>query len=58
MFKSPLFLQYLLLVGCWIACIIGYLMKIYSAEIIPIVSMLLIIGGIIVNKQTYTCGGL
>lgn len=57
MFKSPLFLQYLLLVGCWIACIIGYLMEIYSAEIIPIVSMILIVGGIIINKQTYTCGG-
>lgn len=50
MFKSPLFLQYLLLVGCWIACIIGYLMETYSAEIIPIVSMILIVGGIIINK--------
>ena len=50
MFKSPIFLQYLLLIGCWIACIVGYLMKIYPAAVIPTASMILIIGGIIINK--------
>jgi len=50
MFKSPIFLQYLLLIGCWIACLIGCLMKIYPVEVIPIASMLLIMGGILVNK--------
>ena len=57
MFKSPIFLQYLLLIGCWIACIVGYLMKIYPAVVIPIASMILIMGGIIINKQAYTRSG-
>lgn len=51
MFKSPMFLQYLLLVSCWIACIVGYLMGSYRAEIIPIASMILIVGGIIITKN-------
>ena len=50
MFNDSRFFQYIMLVICWIACIVGYLMGSYRAEIIPIASMILIVGGIIITK--------
>lgn len=49
MSNSKLFL-YILLVICWIACIVGYIMGLYPSETLPIASMILIVGGITINK--------
>lgn len=50
MFSNSKFFLYILLVICWIACIVGHIEGLYSPEIIPIASMILIVGGIITNK--------
>lgn len=57
MFSNSKFFSYILLVICWIACIVGHVKGLYSPEIIPIASMILIVGGIVTNKQDYMCGG-
>ena len=57
MFSDSRFFQYILLVICWIACIVGYVKGLYPPETIPIASMILVVGGIIVNKsQMYMRG--
>lgn len=57
MFSNSKFFLYILLVICWIACIVGHVMGLYPSETIPIASMVLIVGGIATNKQNYMCGG-
>ena len=57
MFGNSKIFQYILLVICWIACIVGYIMGLYPPETLPIASMILIVGGITINKQNYMCGG-
>ena len=47
--NSKLF-SYILLVICWVACIVGYVIGLYPPETLPIASMVLIVGGIIINK--------
>ena len=50
MFNNSKIFQYILLVICWIACIVGYIMGLYPPETLPIASMILIVGGITINK--------
>ena len=50
MFSDSKIFQYILLVICWIACIVGYVMGLYPPETLPIASMILIVGGITINK--------
>ena len=45
------FFQYILLVIVWVICVIGTITGYYAIEIMPLVSMILIIGGIIVTKD-------
>lgn len=51
MFSDSKFFQYILLVICWIACIVGYIKGPYPPETVPIASMILIVGGIVINKS-------
>lgn len=51
MFSDSKFFQYILLVICWIACIVGYVKELYPPGIVPIASMILIVGSIITNKS-------
>ena len=59
MFSNSKFFLYILLVICWIACIVGHIMELYPSETIPIASMILIVGGIVIKSkdQMYMCGG-
>ena len=50
MFSDSKLFSYILLVICWIACIVGYVMELYPPETLPIASMILIVGGIATNK--------
>lgn len=51
MFSDSKFFQYIFLVICWVACIVGYVKELYPPETIPIASMILIVGSIITNKS-------
>lgn len=51
MFSDSKFFQYILLVICWIACIVGHIKGLYPPETLPIASMILIVGGIVINKS-------
>lgn len=51
MFSDSKFFQYILLVICWVACIVGHVKGLYSPETLPIASMILIVGGIVINKS-------
>lgn len=51
MFSDSKFFQYILLIIGWVACIVGYAKELYPPEIVPIASMILIVGSIITNKS-------
>lgn len=44
-------LQYILLIACWILCIIGSVKGYYSDDAVVLSAMLLIIGSMIMNKE-------
>lgn len=48
--KSLIF-SYALLVICWIACVVGTIKGMYPTVTIPIASMILIIGGLVVQSR-------
>ncbi len=51
MFSNSKIFQYILLVICWVSCIVGYIKELYPPETLPIASMILIVGGIVINKS-------
>lgn len=48
---KSLIYSYILLVICWIACVVGTIKGMYPTVTIPIASMILIIGGLVVQSR-------